>query len=246
MADIANRDEGLRCLQIAKRALSEGDLEKAEKFSQKALKLYPQEEVKTFIKQLSNSKKQQEPHSNGYQQNNADDKQQASSSNNNNKNDEKNDNDNASSSKDQGTPEMRKLVSDILHKKDYYEILGISKSAKDDDIKKAYRKLALKLHPDKCKVKGAEEAFKLVSKSFACLSDPDKRAYYDRTGYESVNAAAASQGGVANMDEIDPEELFNQMFGQMFFGQGLFPNAHFRVYRGGRMYQAPWPPSTRS
>eukprot|EP01024_Parvocaulis_polyphysoides_P075992 TRINITY_DN9844_c0_g1_i6.p2 TRINITY_DN9844_c0_g1~~TRINITY_DN9844_c0_g1_i6.p2 ORF type:complete len:197 (-),score=21.03 TRINITY_DN9844_c0_g1_i6:369-959(-) len=56
-----------------------------------------------------------------------------------------------------------------------------------------------------------------------------------------MNAAASARGdgaGVPNMDEIDPQELFNQMFGQMFFGQGLFPNTQFRVYRNGRMYHA--------
>eukprot|EP01026_Neomeris_dumetosa_P045806 TRINITY_DN3884_c0_g1_i16.p3 TRINITY_DN3884_c0_g1~~TRINITY_DN3884_c0_g1_i16.p3 ORF type:complete len:343 (+),score=33.67 TRINITY_DN3884_c0_g1_i16:2205-3233(+) len=146
----------------------------------------------------------------------------------------------------QGTQEQRQMVQQILKKKDYYEILGINKNAKDEDIKKAYRKLALKLHPDKCQIQGAEEAFKLVSKSFACLSDPDKRAFYDRTGFENSNAAAASRGadgmgGVYNMDDIDPQELFNQMFGSMFFGTGMFPSTHFRVYRNGRMYTAQGP-----
>eukprot|EP01023_Acetabularia_acetabulum_P034368 TRINITY_DN3227_c0_g2_i9.p1 TRINITY_DN3227_c0_g2~~TRINITY_DN3227_c0_g2_i9.p1 ORF type:complete len:382 (+),score=51.03 TRINITY_DN3227_c0_g2_i9:162-1307(+) len=241
MAEVANRDEGLRCIQIGQRALADNDFDKAEKFAQKALKLYPSEEVKQFIKQLSSAKKQSQNSQNGFP---------ASNSNQPNQNQDQNQNKGGSASgqglgagsgvESRGTPEQRKMVSEILRKKDYYEILGISKDAKDEDIKKAYRKLALKLHPDKCQISGAEEAFKLVSKSFACLSDPNKRAYYDRTGYENMNAAAASrgEGGMANMDEIDPQELFNQMFGQMFFGQGLFPNTHFRVYRNGHMYQA--------
>ena len=71
---------------------------------------------------------------------------------------------------------------------DYYEMLGVSRSASDADVKKAYRKLALKLHPDKCKAAGAEEAFKSVSKAFACLSDGDKRAAYDRYGTEDPSS----------------------------------------------------------
>ncbi|KAJ9511236.1 hypothetical protein QJQ45_017174 [Haematococcus lacustris] len=89
--------------------------------------------------------------------------------------------------------------------------------------------LALKLHPDKNRAHKADEAFKAVGKAFACLSDSDKRAYYDRTGYESTAAAqaaasasAASQrgrsyqrgpGGVFYQEEFDPEEIFNMFFG---------------------------------
>jgi DnaJ family protein B protein 12 len=91
--------------------------------------------------------------------------------------------------------------------------------------------LALKLHPDKNPAPKAEEAFKAVSKAFSCLSDPDKRAYYDRTGFESSTAAAAAQaggprgggggyggggfgpGGMYYSDDFDPEEIFNMFFG---------------------------------
>ena len=72
------------------------------------------------------------------------------------------------------------LVERIKRAKDHYQVLGIDRSASDDDVKKAYRKLALKLHPDKNKTPGAEEAFKNVSKAFTVLSDPNKRESYDR------------------------------------------------------------------
>eukprot|EP00775_Hariotina_reticulata_P013190 gene13190-13321_t len=92
---------------------------------------------------------------------------------------------------------------------------------------KLYRcqQLALRLHPDKNKALKADEAFKLLSKAFSCLSNPDKRAYYDRTGYESSSAAAAAaparRGGGSmgsthyyyGADDFDPEEIFNMFFG---------------------------------
>ena len=64
--------------------------------------------------------------------------------------------------------------------KDYYKILGLSKGASDDDIKKAYRKLALKYHPDKNKEPGAEEKFKEVAEAYEILSDPKKKEIFDR------------------------------------------------------------------
>lgn len=68
--------------------------------------------------------------------------------------------------------------------KDYYEILGIKKGASEDDIKKAYRKQALRYHPDKNKSPGAEEKFKEVAEAYDVLSDPKKKDVYDRYGEE--------------------------------------------------------------
>ena len=72
----------------------------------------------------------------------------------------------------------------ILQKKDYYDILGVAKDSSDDEIKKAYRKLALKLHPDKNRAPQATEAFKKVSSAFACLSNEEKKRIYDQCGSE--------------------------------------------------------------
>ncbi|CAK9083118.1 DnaJ homolog subfamily B member 1 [Durusdinium trenchii] len=88
---------------------------------------------------------------------------------------------------------------------DYYHILGIEKGASDDEIKKAYRKLALRLHPDKCKEPGAEEAFKKVGEAFSVLSDADKRRKYDTYG------ADALRGGGGGGADFSPEDLFEAL-----------------------------------
>ena len=81
--------------------------------------------------------------------------------------------------------------------KDYYKILGISKGAADEDIKKAYRKQALKWHPDKNKAANAEEKFKEIAEAYEVLSDPKKREIYDQYGEEgnvAINTATSLLG----------------------------------------------------
>lgn len=67
----------------------------------------------------------------------------------------------------------------IIAKTDYYDILGVKKTANEDELKKAYKKLALKFHPDKNRAPQATDAFKKVNQAFACLSNPDKKRIYD-------------------------------------------------------------------
>ena len=81
-----------------------------------------------------------------------------------------------------------------MSKSNYYQILGLTKNCSDDDIKKAYKKLAIKFHPDKNKAPQADEAFKKISKAYACLSDPEKKRYYDQTGEEPGQQAPSSNG----------------------------------------------------
>lgn len=85
---------------------------------------------------------------------------------------------------------------DYMTKRDYYEVLGVSKNASDDEIKKAYRKLAVKYHPDKNPGnKEAEEKFKEISEAHEVLSDKQKRARYDQFGHAGVNGAAGGAYG---------------------------------------------------
>jgi molecular chaperone DnaJ len=102
-------------------------------------------------------------------------------------------------------------------KKDYYEVLGVSRSADKDEIKKAYRKLALKYHPDKNPDnKEAEEHFKEVNEAYEVLSNDDKRRRYDQFGHAGVGSSAASSGGAyggAGYGDInDIFSAFNDMF----------------------------------
>lgn len=113
---------------------------------------------------------------------------------------------------------------------DYYQILGVNKTASADELKKAYRKLALKYHPDKNPGdKAAEEKFKEVSQAYEVLSDPQKRSQYDQFGHEAYTSSGAGRpgGGGGGGSYQDPFDLFSQMFGggggggfEEFFGGG--------------------------
>ena len=81
-------------------------------------------------------------------------------------------------------------------KRDYYEVLGVPRSSSDDDLKKAFRKLAFKYHPDRNKEAGAEDKFKEVNEAYQVLSDKEKRAQYDRFGHAGLGSASGGNGGV--------------------------------------------------
>ncbi len=113
-----------------------------------------------------------------------------------------------------------------MAKRDYYEVLGVSKSATADEIKKAYRQAALKYHPDKNPGnKEAEEKFKEAAEAYDVLSNPDKKAKYDQFGHEGMNAggfggAGGGFGGGFTMEDIFSN--FGDIFGGHFSGFGGF------------------------
>jgi molecular chaperone DnaJ len=125
-----------------------------------------------------------------------------------------------------------------MSKKDFYEILGVSKSASDDEIKKAYRKLAIKYHPDKNPDdKAAEEKFKEAAEAYEILSNSEKRQRYNQYGHAGVGGASGNggghYGGGMNMDDIFSQ--FGDIFGGGGFGGGRQSNGGRRVTRGSNL-----------
>ncbi|MEM0897325.1 MAG: molecular chaperone DnaJ [Verrucomicrobiota bacterium] len=122
-----------------------------------------------------------------------------------------------------------------MAKRDYYEVLGVSKDANDSEIKKAYRKLAVKFHPDKNPDdKAAEEKFKELGEAYEILSDGDKRAKYDRFGHAAFQGGG---GGGRSSGGVDPFDIFSQVFGGGGGGAGSIFEEFFGGGggRGGRM-----------
>lgn len=108
-------------------------------------------------------------------------------------------------------------------KKDFYEILGINKSADAGEIKKAYRKKAIEFHPDKNPGnKEAEENFKLAAEAYEVLSDPQKKAKYDQYGHQAFDGGAGGFGGHGGMNMDDIFSQFGDIFGSAFGGGGGF------------------------
>lgn len=106
-------------------------------------------------------------------------------------------------------------------KRDYYEVLGVEKTASEAEIKKAYRKLAIQYHPDKNPGdKEAEEKFKEAAEAYSVLSDKDKRARYDQFGHAGMGGAAG--GGFSDFGDFDLNDIFSSVFGHGFSGFGGF------------------------
>ena len=104
-------------------------------------------------------------------------------------------------------------------KRDYYEVLGIAKDASDEDIKKAYRKLAKKYHPDMNPGdKNAEAKFKEASEAYAVLSDADKRRQYDQFGHAAFDGTGGFGAGGFDFTGADFSDIFGDLFGGMFGG----------------------------
>ncbi|XP_048402142.1 dnaJ homolog subfamily B member 14 [Stegostoma tigrinum] len=222
-----NRDEAEKCLQIARKALREGEPEKALKFLNKAEKLYPSAEAKALIEAITRNGSA----AGGGHRSESGRPYQRKSAGAGVENGPTSEKENKAESAKVYTKEQLEGVQRIKRCKDYYEILGVNKDASDEDLKKAYRKLALKFHPDKNHAPGATDAFKAIGNAYAVLSNPAKRRDYDRYG-DGQSPGNYQNGGFEfhrNYEsDITPEDLFN-----MFFGGG-FPAGHTQVYNNGR------------
>lgn len=101
-------------------------------------------------------------------------------------------------------------------KKDYYEVLGVSKNATDAEIKSAFRKLAKKYHPDVSKEPDAAEKFKEAQEAYAVLSDKDKRSKYDQFGHAAFDQNGGFGGGFSGFEDFDPSDILRDIFGSGF------------------------------
>jgi len=233
---IANQDEAEKCRDLAKSFMTKGEYSKASKFFEKSLKLFVLPGVTALkLKADQLAAQQQSGGSSSSRGSTSGDSNTAASS-----------GTPSSGGSRSYTPEQESGAKKILtlSKKSHYEVLGLEKDATQADIKKAYRKLALKFHPDKNSAPNAEGAFKAINTAFDTLSDPSKREVYDQYGHEG-EAQMRQQGGsgsdfMGGMHgfrgfggsgrEVSPEEIFN-----MFFQSAAGPG--FRAQFGGRQFR---------
>lgn len=197
-----NKDDALRCLEKAREALRTSDTDKATRFLDKSVRMYPipeeQGRVRSEISASIARKSSQRPAQTASDA--SSDGASASSSTKAKPSHEEESNDRPV------TPAMRALVASVRKgaKESHYAVLGVNREVDEPGLRRAFKRRALGLHPDKNCAPGAEEAFKLVSKAFEILSDKDRRAHYDRYGVDdpadmasqaAYHPFAASAGG---------------------------------------------------
>lgn len=205
----SNKDEALRCINKAKEALASGNKPRALKFIRIAQRLNKNLSVDDLLAACGNIDEQTA---------------ESTSCSNNNVSSSVRSDEVANGEARSYREEHAQLVRKVKKSTDYYEILGLMRSCSVEEIKKAYRKISLKVHPDKNKAPGSEEAFKKVSKAFKCLSDEKARRQYDHTGlvdefeynqhYNVPRRRRRSSGRDMFNDEFDPDEIFRSFFGQ--------------------------------
>ncbi|KZP01454.1 DnaJ-domain-containing protein [Calocera viscosa TUFC12733] len=253
----SNKDEALKCLRVAQRHRDNGNYSSAARFCQKSITLFSTTEaieLAAIIEAEAASASSSAADSPEGASTSTESHPSASTtkhrSNGADTSAPKENGDSSSSQKREYTAEMVAVVKRVRGCKvtEYYEILSVSRQCEENDVKRAYRKLALQLHPDKNSAPGADEAFKMVSKAFQILSDPQKRAAFDQHGADPDSRSSgmsSARSGFSNASsrydgfesEISPEDLFNMFFGGSGAGQfastGFGPGSGFTFHFGG-------------
>ncbi|KAG5855480.1 dnaJ homolog subfamily B member 12-like [Anguilla anguilla] len=211
-----NKDEADRCIEIAVIALRNNQPERARRFLEKAQQLFPTDKAKALLESITQ---------NGQPSNQSEPPRTSDGSGPRPRRLREDATDTAKSY----TSDQLESVKRIKQCKDYYEILGVDKDASEDDLKRAYRKLALKFHPDKNHAPGATEAFKAIGNAYAVLGNTDKRRQYDHVGEKKAHPSGDDRMNDDFEADISPEDLFN-----MFFGGG-FPSSNVHMYSNSRM-----------
>uniref|UniRef100_A0A2P2K323 Uncharacterized protein MANES_03G196600 n=1 Tax=Rhizophora mucronata TaxID=61149 RepID=A0A2P2K323_RHIMU len=226
----SNKDEALRCVRTAEEAIASGNKDRALKFLKIAKRLNQDlsvDELFAACEKLgsgSNVPSGDEKDSVG----NDDDKNKAGCAKINE----------GLSGEQSYAKEQLELVRNIRRDNDYYAILQLEKACSVEEIRRAYKKLSLKVHPDKNKAAGSDEAFKKVSKAFKCLSNSDLRRQYDQMGLveefehkQQYNVKRPMRKrSVHNFydDDFDPDEIFRSFFGR----SDMFRAQHTYMSRG--------------
>ncbi|KDR80710.1 hypothetical protein GALMADRAFT_61644 [Galerina marginata CBS 339.88] len=224
-----NKDEALRCLGIARRHLDSDNFPSARKFCLKSIALFETPEATKLLvlinKAAASSSSKENDGPSASASNSTEEHPSAAGIKHRHPQPKANGNGTSGGmggEKREYTAEQQSIVKRVRSCRvtEYYEILAVKKDCEDAEIKKAYRKLALALHPDKNGAPGADEAFKLVSKAFQVLSDPQKRAVFDngsdpedRFGRMSSQSSGFASNGARFDGELSPEDLFNMFFG---------------------------------
>lgn len=259
----ANKDSAEECRDRGAEALRSNQYKRAVKLLKMSLSLYPLPGVKALLSQAERKLAEEgkssgdnpQPSSSFSGRNSTASKTASSNSMNNNNASTASTSTNETNGRSY-TSEQAKIVREILQAKNlnssgikpHYRVLGVPENANEAQLKKAYRKLAIKIHPDKNSAPQSDEAFKAVGLAYATLSDPQKREIYDRFGEEDPDQRGGGGGGGGypagfrrggRHGEPSPEDIFN-----MFFGGGMGPGGMggmggpgFRVYTTGNGFQ---------
>ncbi|KDP27807.1 hypothetical protein JCGZ_18887 [Jatropha curcas] len=229
----SNKDEAFRCLRIAEEAIASGNKERGLKFIKIAQRLNHNLSVDELLAACEKIDSSSRSNQSIDEKCVLDDKSRPSSAR----------NDEGLNGERNYTEEHVQLIRQIKRNKDHYTILGVEKTCSVEEIRRAYRKLSLKVHPDKNKAPGSEEAFKKVCKAFKCLSDDNSRRQYDQTGLvdefeynQQYNVRRTRRRRNVHEfyeDDFDPDEIFRSFFGQtdMFRAHHIYRS---REMSGGR------------